>query len=34
MNAYFGTRFFGSVYSHSVDVFDIIQGGITIGRVL
>ena len=32
-NAFFGTRFFGSIYSHSVDVFDIIQGGITFGRV-
>lgn len=31
--AFFGTRFPGKIYSHSVDVLDIIHGGITIGRV-
>ena len=33
LNAFFGTPFFGRIYSNSVDVFDIIQGGIVIGRV-
>jgi hypothetical protein len=31
-NAFFGTRFGGRVYENSVDVFDIIQGGLAIGR--
>ncbi|MGZ8559930.1 MAG: hypothetical protein ACXWWC_16425 [Chitinophagaceae bacterium] len=34
INAFFGTRFFGKIYSNSVDVFDIIQGGIAFGRVI
>lgn len=33
LNAFFGTRFFGNIYSNSVDVFDdILQVGVTIGR--
>lgn len=31
-NLFFGTRFFGKIYAHSVDVFDIIHAGVTIGR--
>lgn len=33
IGAFFGTRFPGKIYSNSVDVFDIIHGGITVGRV-
>ncbi|HWJ27864.1 MAG TPA: hypothetical protein VNS32_15065, partial [Flavisolibacter sp.] len=32
-NIYFGTRFPGKIYEQSVDVFDIIHAGISIGRV-
>gem|GEM_PF-6215326 len=32
-NFFAGTRFPGKIYENSVDVFDIIHGGITIGRV-
>ena len=34
VNVFFGTRFFGKIYSNSVDVFDIIQGGVAFGLVL
>jgi hypothetical protein len=34
VNVFFGTRFFGRIYSNSVDVFDIIQGGVAFGLVL
>lgn len=34
VNVFLGTRFFGKIYSNSVDVFDIIQGGVAFGLVL
>jgi hypothetical protein len=32
-NIFFGTRFPGKIYENSTDIFDILHGGITIGRV-
>lgn len=32
-NIFFGTKFPGKAYDNSVDVFDLIHGGIVIGRV-
>ena len=32
-NIFFGTRFPGKIYETSADIFDIIHGGISIGRV-
>ena len=31
-NAFFGTRFFGQIYSNSNSFLDVIQAGVTIGR--
>ncbi|MGE5106289.1 MAG: hypothetical protein ACM3H8_02000 [Sphingobacteriales bacterium] len=31
-NAFFGTRADTKIYNHNEDVFDIIQGGVTVGR--
>lgn len=33
ISAFFGTRFFGRIYSDASEGFDVIQGGITIGRI-